>query len=168
MHSDDTCPDGAVRIPLRARDGSIRAYAVVDATDAERLTRWRWHLTSHGYAARCAWIDKRVRSIKLHRDVLGLTFGDGIVVDHIDRDPLNNRRSNLRVVPASANKQNTGSYRGASSSYRGVRWYKPLGKWAAQIKTGGKNVHVGYFNDEVAAAEAARAARLRFMPYAVE
>ena len=43
MHPDDTCPDGAVRIPLRARDGSIRAYTVVDAADAEaaRLARAR-------------------------------------------------------------------------------------------------------------------------------
>ncbi len=45
----------------------------------------------------------------LHWDIVGTSFhwGDGLVVDHIDRQPMNNTRENLRIVTQLENVQNT-------------------------------------------------------------
>lgn len=167
MHPDDTCPDGAVRIPLRARDGSIRAYAIVDAVDADWLNQWRWHLDNRGYAVRTARSDGRLRMIQMHRAVLGLTPGDGLEGDHINRDRLDNRRSNLRSVTKIENRQNIAG-RPGSSMYRGVYWNKAASKWQAYISISGTYRYLGLFTDEHEAGRVARAARLSLMGGAVD
>ena len=40
-----------VLIPLRARDGGVRAFAIVDAADADFVDQWRWRLNANGYAS---------------------------------------------------------------------------------------------------------------------
>lgn len=161
-----------VRIPLRARDGAVRGYALVDAVDAEWVNQHRWHMTRKGYAQRCVWVNGQVRGFSLHREVLGLTREDPVDVDHINRDRLDCRRENLRALPKGANAQNTGGWRNASSQYRGVSWDRASGKWVAKIRVGsraeGKHRTLGRFNSELEAAEVARAARARLMPYSVE
>jgi hypothetical protein len=164
MHPEDT-----VRIPLRARDGSVRAYALIDAADADLANGWRWRF-SDGYAARQDRRDGRRTTIYLHRTLLGLRPGDGLDGDHINRDRLDNRRSNLRILPhkGRANAQNSPSFAGSSSQYRGVYWNRRKKKWAAQMQMGGKTTYLGLFTNETEAADAARVARLRLMPYAVD
>lgn len=157
-----------VQIPLRARDGSVRAYALIDAADAEWAAQYPWHLTNKGYAGRCALIGGRVTTFRLHRELLGLTTADQVDVDHINRVKLDCRRSNLRILPKGANAQNTGGWRQASSSYRGVFFEKDSGKWAAKIHINGRLLNLGRFGSELEAAEVARAARARLMPYSVE
>lgn len=163
--------DDIVLIPLRARDGSIRACAVVDAADADWVNQWRWSLCDDR-AARGAKIDGQLRKVYLHRMLLGLTYGDGLAGDHIDRDPLNCRRSNLRKVPDQkglrGNAQNKSSHRGSTSPFRGVYWNKHQKKWTAQVRHGGKHHFLGYFRSEAEAAKTAQAARLRLMPFAVD
>jgi hypothetical protein len=154
----------SARIPLHAQDGSVKAYAVIDAVDAECVGQFRWSLDSNGYAMR-RHLGKR---ITLHRVLLGLTGGDGVDGDHIDRDRLNNRRLNLRPVTRAQNAQNQGRHDGSISQFRGVTWHKTSRKWQAQIRTNGKNIKLGCFEDESDAAEAARAARARLMPYATD
>lgn len=163
MQSDDIA-----RIPLRARDGSVRAYAIVDATDADFVNQWRWGLIGKRYVARSAWVDGRTRNFYLHRELMGLTRGDGLEVDHRDRNRLNHRRSNLRVVTPRANSQNVSSTAGTSSKYRGVTWDKRRRKWQAQVMADGKRQHLGSYSSEEEAAEVARNARATLMPYATD
>ena len=152
-------------IPLRNRAGDVRAWAMVDAEDYGRLSAYRWKLTNHGYAARNArrdvgegvvWV-----TVFMHREVLGLTHGDERRSDHINGDRLDNRRCNLRAVTNAENCQNRGprANRGSTSRFRGVSWKSDRGKWAAQVQVDGRNRVVGYFDDEIEAAEAARLAR---------
>jgi hypothetical protein len=162
--------DGTARIPLRARDGSLRAYAVIDAIDAAWAGQHRWSMTDKGYASRVAYQGRRNRQpLFLHREILGLPPGDrqrdG---DHIDRDRLNNRRSNLRIVEHLSNPQNTGSRTGSTSAFRGVSWDKRQRKWAARVAVSGKDHWLGYFDTEEAAAKAAFEGRRRLLPYAVD
>jgi len=91
----------------------------------------------------------------MHRLILDVP--DGLQVDHIDGDGLNNRRSNIRMCTAAQNRQNsriqtmrlgiptTSRFKGVSRNY---------GKWAVHIN--GK--WVGRYNDEVSAAKAYDAA----------
>jgi hypothetical protein len=157
--------DGAfiALVPLRSQGGSVRAYAIIDAADAEWVNQWRWVLNSRGYAER----HSRHGTIALHREILGLTPGDEMEGDHINRNRLDNRRTNLRAVPKAGNRHNVPG-NGGSSQFRGVSWDRRLGKWVASVKADGKRHHLGVFSDEIEAAEAAKAGRSRYLPYAVD
>jgi len=157
----------SVRIPLRARDGSIRAYAIVDAADATWLNQWHWSL-SHGYAVRGTYRGGVQRSIRMHRELMASQLSKGLTPDHINRNRLDNRRANLRVITQQQNMQNQASQIGRTSIFRGVHFDRQTGLWRAEVKTAGKRFRLGRFASEVDAAEAARIVRLREMPYATE
>ena len=161
-------PDGTARIPLRGANGSIRAYAVIDANDLSWVNQWRWCLNSTGYAVRRVKTPRGARLLRLHRALLELDFDDDIEVDHINRVKLDNRRNNLRPATRDEQMQNIPARRGASSAYRGVRWFARDKKWQATVSHDGRQKHLGYFHSELEAAKVARAARARLMPYAVD
>lgn len=161
-------PDAAyIRIPLRRRDGTIKAHAIIDVEDAH-LAVHRWHL-SGGYAKRSLHhAGGRQQTVWLHRAILGLTPGDGVEVDHIDGNGLNCRRENLRVATHAQNVQNVPSHAGSSSRYRGVSWNSRRGKWKAQAQLNGVVHTLGRFDDEQEAAAVVQAWRLAHMPFTVE
>jgi len=111
--------------------------------------------------------DNRWTAIRLHRLLCDAPIG--MVVDHINHDTLDNRKSvNLRVVTNAHNKQNVRSYKNSTSQYRGVNWNKRAKKWQAKFHTNGKQVFLGSFDCELEAARVAREARLKHLPYTVE
>lgn len=159
-------------VPLRARDGSIKTYALIDAADAEWVNQWLWHLNGNGYVARnVADGPNKQTKIYLQRALLGLPHKKGsldLTGDHIDRDPLNNRRGNLRAIPEDGNKQNVSSVSGSASKYRGVSWDTKRRKWRAAVRVNDKSHVAGYFSDEDDAGQAARTIRLAHLPYAID
>jgi hypothetical protein len=156
------------RIPLRRRDGSIRAYAIVDDADYAELAQHRWHLTPYGYAARDIGGRAHKRKIYMHRQIAGLDFGDPREADHDNLNRLDDRRSNLIVVAKRGNRQNVRANRGSTSAYRGVSWVAKRGKWLAQAKVDGRAAFIGHFDSELEAARAAAAVRAAFMPDSAE
>ena|SRR5215471_428949 len=161
--------DGLIAyVPLRGRDRQIKAHALIDADNVELVNQWRWCLDADGYAIRGDHRAVRPTTVKLHRALLGLTPADRLDVDHINRDRLDNRLANLRVVPKGANAQNMTSKPGSASRYRGVTWSKSTRRWQAQLFVDGKQTFLGCFDDEDEAGAAVREARLRLMPYAVD
>ena len=103
---------------------------------------------------------------KLHREIIKrkLNFKEedikGKQVDHINGDPLDNRRENLRLVTNKENQWNVGLRKNNTSGYVGVAWHKRDKKWNAQAQyrcgqTGRKKTKsLGYYNDEEEAARA--------------
>lgn len=154
------------RIPLRARGGEIRAYAVVDDADFDWLNRWPWHLDS-GYAARMELRDGKRRPVRMHRQILGLGPGDKRQGDHINRDRLDHRRANLRVCTRgdADNRQNVGLYSTNTSGYRGVGWDKSRNKWMAYGHIDDKMHNLGRYDTAESAAEVAAAFRREHMPF---
>ena len=75
----------------------------------------------------------------LHRVILGEPEG---VIDHINGNPLDNCRQNLRVCTNQQNLFNRGKNSNNKSGYKGVSWNKQEQKWRAKIN--GK--HLGYFD----------------------
>ncbi len=97
-----------------------------------------------------------VQRVFLHRVIWETengTIPDGLEIDHINRDPRDNRLSNLRTASRSQNRRNR-PYSGGRSTYRGVsesaNWLnKGWGKrWMARIKNNNKSQHLGYFDTE--------------------
>lgn len=81
--------------------------AIVDEADYMRLSRWKWSYSNSGYAMRGTTAGgKKSRGYTMHRQILGLIHGDGKEVDHINKDRLDNRRANLRVVTRKENCAN--------------------------------------------------------------
>ena len=100
----------------------------------------------------------------LHRLVTGAP--DGLVVDHIDGNPLMNCNFNLRVVTQKENLQNLVQDRtNNTSGFRGVSYAKDRDKWEAYYWTNYYKNLVGYFNTAEEANEAVTIARSRHMPY---
>tara|TARA_R110000744_G_scaffold87125_1_gene170227 strand:- start:2 stop:502 length:501 start_codon:yes stop_codon:yes gene_type:complete len=76
----------------------------------------------------------------------------GLIIDHIDNNPLNNRADNLQLI---TNRHNSSKdKKGGSSKYLGVTWCKSRNKWNATITIEGKTKNLGRFTDELEAAEA--------------
>jgi hypothetical protein len=98
---------------------------IVDDQDVAFLEQWSWHRTRDGYAARCVWIGepRKLKRIWMHREILGLT---GSLCDHINRNKLDNRRSNLRRATFRLNSLN-GREPGVQKSSTN-RWSVCVGK----------------------------------------
>jgi hypothetical protein len=153
-------------IPLRAQDGSLKAVALVDLEDFEVLGHYRWCLTMWGYVVRNLSRPTRGQ-VRLHREILGLTTEDERKVDHINGDPLDNRRENLRIVNNSQNGQNR-HYGYGASRFRGVSIHQPTGKWRARCRLDGREYRFGLFDSEEDAARAAAAGRKRLMTHSLD
>lgn len=118
----------------------IGKFAQVDDEDYDYLIQWKWNTgrPERGlkYAGRMPWIKGKGRGgrIKMHRVIMGVT-DPKILVDHVDRNPLNNQRSNLRIATASQNCSNVGP---KSAKYKGVYKKKYPIKSGETFKWAGK------------------------------
>lgn len=73
-------------------------------------------------------------------------------IDHINGIKTDNRLCNLRAANAKENSRNRGAT--GKSEYKGVGWHKPKSKWRACIRINGKHKFLGYYSEELDAAEA--------------
>lgn len=128
--------------------------AIVDDADFEWLSQWKWTYNPIGYAYRRKLIGDKKTCIYLHRFILDAPKDKD--VDHINGDPLDNRRNNIRLCTTGQNLANRGKMSTNSSGYRGVIRVK--NKWVAQIggRVNGKRVNkfLGAFDDVIDAAKA--------------
>lgn len=90
-------------------------------------------------------------TLKLANYVLGVP--DNLIVDHINGNPLDNRKVNLRVVTAQQNSFNTAA-RKFSSNYKGVSKRNRRKPWEVNITHDGKDYYLGTFSNEDDAAKA--------------
>lgn len=140
-------------------------FAIVDAADFEWLNQWKWTANwnqhaSRFYATRWQGTRKAKKLIQMHRLLMGCDIGDGIKIDHANRDSLDNTRKNLRKCTDQQNQGNTAKAQGCSSVFKGVSKMKS-GKWRASIRLlDGKTKHLGVFLVEAEAAKAYDAAAI--------
>ena len=83
-------------------------------------------------------------------------------VDHIDRDKLNNRISNLRYATDSENGQNKSMQSNNTSGAIGVCWSKNRKKWLVQIRINCVQKHLGYFTNKEDAIAARQNAEIQY------
>ena len=140
---------------------------LVDKEDVNILEKYnKWQVnTSRGNAVYCQkTINKVHYYYYLHRVIMNAA--QGMEVDHINGNPLDNRKCNLRVVSHRHNLQNFCKNRSTNTSgYRGVSYMKSYKKWEAYYWTQYKKVKVGYFDTAEEAHAAVVKARSKHMPY---
>jgi len=91
----------------------------------------------------------------IHRLIWQLLVGeieDGLFIDHIDGDRLNNSISNLRLATARENQQNKFRQKVGTSAYKGVWWDAKKNVWKASFRTAEKRIYLGQFESELEAA----------------
>lgn len=114
---------------------------IIDLEDYVLITPWLCSLQKdHVYCSKNG-INKAITHILL--DIANID--ENLVVDHIDRNPLNNRKSNLRICTRAENNRNTNLKSSNKSGVIGVQWFARTNKWKACIGFNKKHIHLGYF-----------------------
>ena len=139
MPDENEGPGGHITLDL---GGGVSA--LVSSEDAH-LAHWKWKVRvgKNVYASRTV---KKVKTVYLHRSVIGM-IPKGFVVDHINGDPLDCRRENLRVVTPSVNARNRRPNRTPTASrFMGV--WKKGNRFRADIMVEGKKIALGGYATE--------------------
>ncbi len=132
-------------------------YAIVDVEDFEQLNQHKWLCTHAGYALRAApnKSGKGPKQVKIPMHRLLCLVPDGMFVDHINRNPLDNRKANLRPATHRQNVWNRKLTRKTKKTrYTGVHWDNRREKWQVLVRIDGRNRGFGSYADEVEAARA--------------
>ena len=154
------------QIPLSIKHGNQRegkepVFAIVDDEDYDYLIQFNWSVAKSYrtlfYAMRGTWdkITHKKSCIQMHRLIMNCP--QGMVIDHINHDGLDNRKENLRICTHAENSRNRKMGHRTDSKYKGVLRYKDkrrpkINKWKAIISTGGKCLYLGSYNTEKEAA----------------
>ena len=135
---------------------------LIDKEDLTFVQKYRWSVSSDGYVL---GVDAKGKKVKLHR--LLAHAKEYEVVDHINGNPSDCRRSNLRVTTQYHNTFNSRLPISSTTGYKGVCWDKRRKRYMAHIHPNGKMIFLGYYDDIKEAAIAYdNAALLYFGEYA--
>lgn len=144
-------------------------YALVDDEDYELVSKYRWNLSPtfsrdkklngklSGFYAIHSFFKRKpdgspgYTSIKMHRLIVGRRK---IIIDHKNRNGLDNRRCNIRMATNSQNGANA-MHTTSKSGYKGVCYRKDKSNrpFQVRIRVNDKIIHGGFFDDPVSAAE---------------
>lgn len=143
---------GVMEIPLYG-DKAAGRVALIDAADYALVAPYRWQVhevpeKNHGpYATARIGVGRKAPRRYMHQLLTG-----NLLTDHENHNGLDNRRENLREATRGQNLANQRPGRRGSSDYKGVDLRRGL--WRARIKTGGREVFLGYHANPEAAARA--------------
>lgn len=146
------------KIVLRDTYGAIKQETLIDISDIERCKLVKWY---HRKNKKLDYTYGKVntKTIMLHRYLLNAP--DNLVVDHIDGNPMNNQKSNLRICSRQQNSMNM-----HKDKFIGVTYDKERNKWISQICVNYKTIHLGrYENFEDAVLVRKNAERKYFGQY---
>ena len=129
------------------------ARTLIDLDDIDKVKQYKWCIVK-GYAVRGS------DSSGIHRLIMNCP--KGMVVDHINHNPLDNRKSNLRICTQRQNVINSSKRSNNTSGVTGVSWNKVKGKWMSVIVVDGKTVFLGYFKDIKYATYARKQAEMEY------
>lgn len=147
---------------LKRKDGTV-IETIIDTSDLEKVNSfpmtwyaaWEPHTKSYYCYGNEKAIERRQKKIKLHRFLFDLPTYH-LVIDHINHDTLDNRRTNLRVVDNFINAQNRKAIISTNKSgTKGVSWDDNHKKWIVSFVVKRKKFFLGRFRDLEAAKEVA-------------
>lgn len=132
--------DGSAYIPVYNEQHEVYAEIIVDIEDAELVCQYKWHPKTNDYNH----VEGKIngKCVRLHRFILNVTDEDKIV-DHINRNPLDNRKSNLRVTDTKGNARNQTKPKSNTSGYKNISMRN--GKYRVTITKDYKRYELGMY-----------------------
>ena len=138
------------------KNNEICAKALIDLDDVDKVKNIKWHRSELQRSTYyCVSNDPKWK--RIHRLIMGVTYKN-IVVDHINHNVLDNRKSNLQICTNSQNICNCLTSKNNKSGYKGVYWSKERKKWCAQITINNKTKGLGRYDTIEEAIEARKKA----------
>lgn len=139
-------------INLFDKYGKLKGVAIIDDEDYLKVKDFRWCLNADGYVVSNTLQKSQKKQLRMHVLILGQK--KGFVVDHINRDKLDNRKKNLRFATTTENNRN--------KKVKGVYWNKRRCKWEVYIKVDNKSKNLGRYNTKMEALEVRVKAEKRY------
>lgn len=131
------------QIILRNKYGDETGRTIVDTEDLNKIEQHKWFLGTWGYAESIV----NGQNVLLQRFILN-EYNKFKIVDHINRDKLDNRKANLRIVTKAENALNTGIKQNNTSGIIGVSWSNTFNKWRAYFNLEGQRYELGYYTNK--------------------
>jgi hypothetical protein len=164
MTNDYYIEDDIVYILLQERNGN-RIVTKIDLEDLEKVSSFEgvWYFrkdVTHSYVIGSPKIINKVRppQVRLHRFITH-AVGRQSVVDHLNHDTLDNRKSNLEVTTVSRNAQNLlGAHKDSKTGVRNVHFNRH-GNYEVRIGLNNKVINFGTYKDIETATKVAEEAR---------
>lgn len=143
---------------IYARNGEA---IIVDDVDFKWLSLHKWHLSGKGYAICGVYnpITKKTEKHRMQRMIMQASKGQ--LVDHKDRNKLNNQRSNLRFATRTENMFNSKLPSNNTTGYKWICWDKARRKYHVSTKINQKKINVGRY---ATLEEAIVAVRCKVLP----
>jgi hypothetical protein len=139
--------DGIAIIEIKNIHKKVIKECLIDDDNYHELIRYSWAMNKKYVQTN---IDGKV--VKIHRLILNAKENE--IVDHINHNPLDNRKNNIRIVDESINSHNKIKKLNSMSKFMGVTKIKKTNKYCAKITKDGICYNLGYYILEAAAAEA--------------
>lgn len=143
--------------------GNNDKYVLVDDEDYKYLSQFKWYSNGRGGVKRATSRKIGRKYILIHREIMKAKPGQ--MIDHIDRNPLNNQKNNLRFCNYFINNANATLRRDNSSGCRGVYWEKSTKKWLVQLRRNNINKYIGRFENKYDAINARRQVEGQMVAY---
>jgi HNH endonuclease len=140
-------PVGALWLPISG------GHTLIDEADLALVSQHKWLTNKKERGKKTSYVRLTDDSLKLHQLLMG-EVPPGHVIDHINGDGTDNRRTNLRYCTHSENHANESKRSGGSSVFKGVGFDADRQKWSAKLMVNGETRNLGRFDLEVDAAMA--------------
>ncbi len=139
------------KIDIKGEYAIINDKIIVDTEDLEMILSYNKYLSinKNGYA----YFKQKGKQCFLHRLLLGLPArydkNTKLIGDHKNRNRLDNRKHNLRIIKKGDNAKNCLKYQRGNNKFKGTCWIERLQKWEVSIQVNHKQQRYGVFTNEV-------------------
>lgn len=129
-----------------------------DLEDYDKIKNYCWYKNNQGYLISFDYNSNK--KIRLHRLIMNPTSDQ--IIDHINHNTIDNRKSNLRIVTYSQNLMNKSLVSSNTSGITGVSWYEKRNKWKSYITINKKQKFLGYFDNFEDAVRTRKEAEVKY------
>jgi len=131
--------ENEIYLLLRNKQRKVIDKAIIDKEDYPLVKDYRWYKSDQGYV--------RTNFNGTTHNIHKMIFPNIETIDHIDKNPLNNKKNNLREATISQNGMNRKRQRNNGSGVPGVSYKKDKNLWHARIWVGGEAISLGKSKD---------------------